>query len=377
MSVTIDPTTVANGSYTAALTSKTKPAIGSCTTDSSKPTRSFTLQVPPAAPTGVAAQLTGDRQITVSWPQNREFDVDHYVLYDASNGNVLTSVNAHSANFCSSGSCSVAVNYDPATYGPQNFNVTALRPDGSGGSLESNKSNNASATLPPPPTPDPTPTGGGGGTGGGGSGGGSGGGGGGGTGGGGSGGGGGTGGGGSGGGSGGGGTGGGGGGGIALGGVKPGLTFTASSGNVLLPPAPPPALAAPERAEPGHRHHAGRPVQADAALRHEVRLPESHASQRRAAGFLRRHECLQRTSDGPLTGDRVPPAARRRSPAGLAPSPRRLTGVSGGPRRAARRAAVRPQPCPAARCRSRISGTGRRTGNPAGIHTRGPRPVLR
>ena len=102
-------------------------------------------------------------------------------------------------------------------------------------------------TAPPPPTPDPSPSAGGG-TGGGG-GGGQGGGGGGSTGGG-------TGGGSGGYGQGAGGTGGGGttgtgatggsSGGIGLGsGVRPGLTFSATSGNVLLPPAPPPAIAAP------------------------------------------------------------------------------------------------------------------------------------
>jgi hypothetical protein len=238
MHITIDPTQAANGGYTAGLVSKTKQLLGGCSTDSSQPKHAFTLRVAPAAPTGVAAQLTGSRQITVTWNQGPEFDLQRYLLYNASTGAVLTQVPPNDSNFCSSSSCAVPINYtNPQISGPQSFSVTALRPDGSGSSLESAQSSSATTTLPPPPSPAPSPGGGGGG-GGGGSGGG--------TGGGGSGGGGG---GGSGGGTGGGSFGGGGGGtgssgGIAIGRTS-GLTFRPSAGNVLLPPPPPPAIAAP------------------------------------------------------------------------------------------------------------------------------------
>ena len=244
MSVTIDPSSELNGSYQATLTTKTKPIIGSCTTDGSQPTKSFAIEAPAAAPAGVSAQLTGSRQITVSWHQNSEPDVKKYLLYNASSGAALTSIPATDSRFCSSSACSIAVSYPTSTYGQQSFQVTALRADGNGGyAAESNKSSSASATLPPPPSPSPNPSGGG--TGGSGGGPGSGGGTGGGSGGQG------TGGSTSGGGAGGGATGsgattGGSSGGIGLGsGVRPGLTFSATSGNVLLPPAPPPAIAAP------------------------------------------------------------------------------------------------------------------------------------
>jgi hypothetical protein len=252
MSITVDPNSEANGGYQAKLTTKTKQLTG-CSTDSSQPTKSWTLQVAPSTPSSVKAQLTGDRQITVSWDESSGSDLKNYGkygVYDGSSGDLKVTMNARDTNFCdSSNSCGVVFPYSQNTYGPQSFQVVAMRTDGSGGYVESNKSNTVSATLPPPPTPDPTQPPGGGGTGGGGGGGGTGGGGGGGTGGGG----GGTG------GTGGGGTGTGGGttgtgsgsGGVGLGsGVRSSLTFSASSGNVILPPAPPPAIAAPGNLSP-------------------------------------------------------------------------------------------------------------------------------
>jgi hypothetical protein len=254
MSITIDPTQVANGGYQAVLTTKTR-GITSCSTDSTKPSKSWTFAVAPSAPTGVDATLSGDRQITVTWNMVSGPDPDKYYLYDASAGVVLTAV-PNTSDYCSGGRCAEVVTYPQSTYGQESFQVSALRSNGTGDYVESEKSSSASATLPPPPTSDPSPSPGGGGTGGG-QGGGQGGGGGGGTGGGGTAGGGGAAGGGSGTGSTGTGTGGGATGGGAgttsgsslglgsIGGVRRGLTFSASSGNVILPPAPPPAIAAP------------------------------------------------------------------------------------------------------------------------------------
>ncbi|MFL6240597.1 MAG: hypothetical protein ACJ735_14020 [Actinomycetes bacterium] len=243
--ITIDPRTESNGSYTATLTTKTNGLTGCSSSTSGK---SWTFDVAPGSPAGVRAGLTGDREITLSWNQGADKDLKKYYIYNASTGDVLTSV-PNTNDFCSAGTCSDAIGYPPSKYGQQTFQVTALRPDGAGDYVESDKSSTAAATLPAPPTPDPTPPPGGGGGGGGtGGGGGSNGGGGGTGGGGGSNGGGGAGGGGSG---AGGGNGGSGSSGLsALGGVKPGLTFTASAGNVILPPAPPPAIAAPGELDP-------------------------------------------------------------------------------------------------------------------------------
>ena len=251
MSVSVDPKKVANGGYTAKLTPKDKN-LGSCSNPKTgtTQTRSFTLHVAPVVPAGVDAELTGNRQITVSWNTGAEFDIRTYAVYNASTGNVLTSVPAStSSGFCSSSRCSLGVNYTDSDSGRQEFAVTAIRPkDGSSGSVESDRSTVATANLPAAPTPDPTPppsTGGGDGGGNGGDdGGGDDGGGGGGD----DGGGGGTG--------GGGGNGGGGGGtggtGAGIGGTGSGagLTFSASSGNIVLPPAPPAAIAAPGNPSP-------------------------------------------------------------------------------------------------------------------------------
>jgi hypothetical protein len=251
LAVTVDPTTAANGAYTATLTSVDKDALGRCPGSSTTSTRSFTLKVNPNAPTAVDANLTGDHQITVSWNPGDEFDVSGYTVYDASSGSALTSV---PRSACTSSRCSLVVDYPANASGPQSFNATARRPNGSGGTgtVESNKSSTASASLPSPPTPDPTPPPGGGGTGGSGGGGGTG------TGG--------TAGGGTGGTAGGtagggtgttaGGTAGGGTGGTGTGGIGSvnggggGLTFSARSGSIVLPPAPPAAIAAPGNPSP-------------------------------------------------------------------------------------------------------------------------------
>jgi hypothetical protein len=61
--------TAYNGRYTASLSGA---ATG---------TRSVMLQIPPAAPTGVAATATGQHRVKVSWSANREPDLTAYDLY--------------------------------------------------------------------------------------------------------------------------------------------------------------------------------------------------------------------------------------------------------------------------------------------------------
>ena len=58
-----------NGRYTASITGKT---TGS---------RTVVLQVPPAAPTGVKAEATGEHRVKVSWAANREPDLTGYDLF--------------------------------------------------------------------------------------------------------------------------------------------------------------------------------------------------------------------------------------------------------------------------------------------------------
>jgi hypothetical protein len=158
-----------NGTYTATLSGG---ATG---------TRTVTLQIPPAAPTGVAATATGQHRVQVSWSANREPDLTGYDVFTADGSIVAANLPADRLSY----------EFDlasPGYGGEHSYVVRAHRlacanctgPD-SGAQLDSPMSAPAGVTLTEPtPSPDPTTDpgtgdggyGGGGGSGGGGTGGG-------------------------------------------------------------------------------------------------------------------------------------------------------------------------------------------------------------
>ncbi|MCA1822957.1 MAG: hypothetical protein ABR520_07495 [Mycobacteriales bacterium] len=114
--------------------------------------REFTLAVPPAVPTGVVADVTGQTQITVRWNRNTESDITSYDVF-AGDGSLL-------AGALSPNTTSYVVNYPSQGYGGQHsFTVRASRAACRGCSqqIPSAQSGAASATL-TEPTPTPTPS---------------------------------------------------------------------------------------------------------------------------------------------------------------------------------------------------------------------------
>ena len=116
-------------------------------------TRSFKLQLPPAAPANVSAEQTGQRQITIRWNAGPEPDLTAYEVYDANTGESIA------ANM-SPGTEAFVVDFADFGYGgDHSYLVQAYRSDGSGGSLASQTSNSNVVTLTEPtPTPEPSPS---------------------------------------------------------------------------------------------------------------------------------------------------------------------------------------------------------------------------
>jgi hypothetical protein len=155
--------TAYNGTYTATLSGG---ATG---------TRTVTLLVPPAAPTGVTASATGQHRVLVSWAANREPDLTGYDLFTADGTSVAANLPANQTSY--------EFDLPSSGYGGEHSYVVRAHRlacanctgTGSGAQLDSPMSAPAGVTLnEPTPSPEPTtdPGTGGGGTDGGGTGGG-------------------------------------------------------------------------------------------------------------------------------------------------------------------------------------------------------------
>jgi hypothetical protein len=171
LGVSFTPRSVANGDYSASVTTYKKPGTvlnNDCAHKKvdANASRTFHLKVAPAAPSSLSSSTSG-RSVTLDWNVGDEPDLVGYAVRDAVSGSALGTVYASS---CSS-TCSWSHDYGTsAASGQQSYTVQAVRDDGSGGQLGSAASN-TSASI--PAAPKPSPSSGGSGSGSGGSGGGS------------------------------------------------------------------------------------------------------------------------------------------------------------------------------------------------------------
>lgn len=109
--------------------------------------RQFSLRIPPAAPTGVVARVTGSATIEVRWQRGAEPDLTGWTLYDDS-GHVVQADIGTAA--CSGSVCATTVSYPKPGTGSHTFLLTAHRSvaPGSSQTLESAKSAPTSAAFP-------------------------------------------------------------------------------------------------------------------------------------------------------------------------------------------------------------------------------------
>jgi hypothetical protein len=135
-----------NGTYTLTLSN-----------DGRSRTATFTLQIPPAKPTGFAVTPDSSSSASFSWDANPEPDVTGYQITDEY-GNVI----AKPGSSCSGGTCSIGpVDLDSSVAGhTESFAIVAFRSCGSDScsDLESPSADTADATFPAPPPPPPSPT---------------------------------------------------------------------------------------------------------------------------------------------------------------------------------------------------------------------------
>jgi hypothetical protein len=132
-----------NGRYTASLSGG---ATGS---------RTVTIQVPPAAPTGVSATATGQHKVKVAWAANREPDLTGYDVYTAQGGLIVANLPV--------GQLSYEFDLPSSGYGGEHSYVVrahrlACANCDSAAQLDSEFSAPASVTL-TEPTPEPDPDG--------------------------------------------------------------------------------------------------------------------------------------------------------------------------------------------------------------------------
>ncbi|WP_132178069.1 hypothetical protein [Actinomadura sp. KC216] len=121
-----------NGSYTVYLRGK---QTGRVYDDST-----FQVRIAPAAPTGVAARVSGSK-LVVKWNRGVEDDLSGYAL----SGSGVESASGSVGSLCSGTSCSTSLSITRSS-GPVSVGVRAQRPSGSGGSLSSGTVT-ASATV--------------------------------------------------------------------------------------------------------------------------------------------------------------------------------------------------------------------------------------
>ncbi|MET9338638.1 hypothetical protein [Nonomuraea sp. NPDC003804] len=144
---TWNPAEHANGSYQIRLVQKGK-LLGSKWDEN---TATLRQAIPADPPSGVAAVMSGDDKIVVTWSKGSEADLQSYEIFTSQSGSV-GKVSADSA--CSGGACKATLAVPGKATGQQvGFMVKAYRSDGEGGMLGSGNSNTAYVTVPAPPPP--------------------------------------------------------------------------------------------------------------------------------------------------------------------------------------------------------------------------------
>ncbi len=116
----------------------------------------FTTRIAPQAPSGVAAEAAGAREVRVRWDLGPEPDLAGYAVYE---GSALVK-DGIGLGSCDGGLCSTTISYAGDGGGTHTYAVRALRSDGSGSTLESPQSSTASATLDAAPASPPAGDGG-------------------------------------------------------------------------------------------------------------------------------------------------------------------------------------------------------------------------
>jgi hypothetical protein len=95
-------------------------------------TKSFTVRVPPSAPSGLRAGASGGK-VVVRWTRGAEADL---IGYQVGASGVRTRTGSASA-LCAGASCATTLSLPSTTSGKVGVSVRALRPDGSGGTVRS------------------------------------------------------------------------------------------------------------------------------------------------------------------------------------------------------------------------------------------------
>ncbi|MFD1937164.1 hypothetical protein ACFSKW_37410 [Nonomuraea mangrovi] len=144
---TWNPAEHANGSFQIRLVQKGKLLGGKWDENTS----TLRQAIPAEPPSGVAAALSGDGKIVVTWSKGSEPDLQSYEISTSQSGSV-GKVSADSA--CSGGSCKATLAVPGKAAGQQvGFTVKAFRSDGEGGMLGSANSSAAYVTIPAPAPP--------------------------------------------------------------------------------------------------------------------------------------------------------------------------------------------------------------------------------
>ncbi len=151
ISGSFDPGDAPNGTFTVSLFGEV--------THKTYATSTFVLSRPPEAPSGVEARLKNPSTVLVSWAKGAEPDLQSYEITSVRAGK-SGSVSAGSA--CSGSTCRASLPL-PAGLGGQKVDVSvrALRSDGTGGTVASQRSAAAYVTVPAPkasPSPSPSPS---------------------------------------------------------------------------------------------------------------------------------------------------------------------------------------------------------------------------
>ncbi|WP_142563392.1 hypothetical protein [Microbispora sp. KK1-11] len=151
ISGSFDPGDAPNGTFTVSLFGEV--------TQKAYATSTFVLSRPPEAPSGVEARLKNPSTVLVSWAKGAEPDLQSYEITSLKAGK-SGSVSADSA--CSGSSCQTSLTL-PAGMGGQKVDVSvrALRSDGMGGTVASQRSAAAYVTVPAPKAsrrPSPSPS---------------------------------------------------------------------------------------------------------------------------------------------------------------------------------------------------------------------------
>jgi hypothetical protein len=148
--VSWSPTLTYNGHYTVKATVSGK-AGQNAAPQPARVSRTFALQAPPEPPRNVIVDVSDDRSVVIAWRANTEPDMLGYIVYRGYDGGSPRAVgqvpHGTRANYSYNDTGTTEAG------GSYQYQVVAIRDDGSGGPVPSEPSSEASADVPePPPT---------------------------------------------------------------------------------------------------------------------------------------------------------------------------------------------------------------------------------